>query len=94
MRRAKRIIFALAALGEATQPPAHAQRADPVTPAGQYLVRVTLVPNVPHQPVVRRIKHIMDRGGQLDHTQPRSQMSARRPDRRYRLCPQLICQLA
>ena len=40
VRRPERIIFALAPLGETAEAPARAKRADPVAPAGQYLVRI------------------------------------------------------
>jgi hypothetical protein len=56
MRGAERVVFALAALGEAGQAAALAQRADAVAPAGQDLVRIGLVADVPDQPVARRIE--------------------------------------
>src|SRR3546814_16755439 len=74
MRRPERVVLALAALGEARQAAALAQRADAVAAPGQYLVRIALVPDVPHQLVARRVEHIMDRDGQLDDAQPRPQM--------------------
>jgi hypothetical protein len=70
VRRAERIIFALAPLGEARQPAAGAQRADAVAPPGQDLVRIALVADIPDQPVFGRVEHIMDRRGQFDHAQP------------------------
>ena len=76
MRRAERVIFALAALGEARQTAPGAKRADTVAASGQDLVRIALVADVPDQPVTRGVKYIMDRGGQLDHTKPRTQMPA------------------
>ena len=53
MRRAERVVFALRAPGEAGQPAALAQRADAVAPAGEDLVRIGLVADVPDQPVAR-----------------------------------------
>src|SRR3546814_4541375 len=61
MRRPERVVLALAALGEARQAAALAQRADAVAAPGHYLVRIALVPDVPHQLVARRVEHIMDR---------------------------------
>ena len=93
MRRAERVVLALAALGEAAEPPALPQGADPVAPPGQDLVRIALVPDVPDQPVVGRVEHIMDRGGQLDHAEPRAQMPAGHADRADRFGAQFVGQL-
>ena len=94
MRRAERVVFALAALGEAAQAAALAQRADAVAPPGQDLVRIALVADVPDQPVARRVEDIMDRGGQLDHAEPRAEMPAGGADRGDRLGAQLVGELA
>ena len=61
MRRAERIVFALAPLGEAAEAATLAQRADAVAAPGQDLVRIALMPDVPDQPVARRIENIVDR---------------------------------
>src|SRR3546814_4315683 len=90
----ERVIFALAALGEARQPAAGPQGANAIPAPGDDLVRIALVPDVPHQLVARRVEHIMDRGGQFDHAQPRPQMAARRPHGRYHLGAQLVGELA
>ena len=47
MRGAERVVFALRALGEAGQAAALAQRADAVAAAGEDLVRIGLVADVP-----------------------------------------------
>ena len=60
-----------AAPGEAGQAAALAQGADAVAPAGQDLVRIGLVADIPDQPVARRVEHSVDRDGQLDHAQRR-----------------------
>ena len=52
MRRAERVVFAFGAPGEAGKPALLAQRADAVAPAGQDLVRIGLVADIPDQPVV------------------------------------------
>ena len=52
MRGAEGIVFALGAAGEAGQPALLAQRADAVAAAGQDLVRIGLVADIPDQPVV------------------------------------------
>ena len=46
-------------LGEAGQAAAPAQGPDPVAPSGEYLVRIGLVTDIPDQPIVRRVEHIM-----------------------------------
>ena len=52
MRGAERVVFALGALGEAGEAVALAQRADAVAPAGEDLVRIGLVADVPDQAVL------------------------------------------
>ncbi len=76
MRGAERIVFALGALGEAGQAAALAQRADAVAAAGEDLVRIGLVADVPDQPVVRRVEHVMQRDRQLDHAEAGAEMAA------------------
>ena len=76
MRRAERVVFALGALGEAGQAAALAQRADAVAPAGQDLVRIGLVADVPDQPVVRRVEHVVQRHRQFDHAEAGAEMPA------------------
>ena len=76
MRRAERVENALASLGETRQPARGAQRMHPRASAGQNLVRVGLMANVPDQLVVRRIENIVQRDGELDDPQPCPQMAA------------------
>ena len=70
MGGAERVVFALAALGEAGQPAFLAQRADAVAATGQDLVRIGLVADIPDQPVVGRVEDVVQGDGQLDNTQP------------------------
>ena len=58
------------------------KRADAVAPAGQNLVRIGLVADVPDQPVARRIEDVVERDGQLDHAQARRRDGRRSPRRR------------
>ena len=90
MGGAERVVFALGALGEAGEPAAHAQRADAVAPAGQDLVRIGLVADVPDQAVVRRVEHIVQRDRQLDHAEPGAEMAAGDRDRVDGLLAQLV----
>ncbi len=76
MRGAERVVLALRALGEAGEPAFLAQRAHAVAAAGEDLVRIGLVADVPDQPVARRVEHVMQRHGQLDHAEPGAEMAA------------------
>ena len=93
MRRAKRVVFALRALGEAGEPAALAERADAVAPAGQDLVRIGLVADVPDEPVARRVEDVVQRDGELDHAEPGAEMPARDGDGVDGLAPQLVGEL-
>jgi hypothetical protein len=94
VRGAERVVLALGALGEAGEAAALAQRANAVTPAGEDLVRIGLVADVPDQPVARRLKHVVQRDGELDNTQPGAQMAARYRDGADGLLAQFIRELA
>ncbi len=58
-------------------------------PPGQHLVRIGLVTDVPDQPVIRRIEHVVQRDGQLDRAQARGEMAAPRADALDQELPQL-----
>ena len=90
MGGAERVVFALGALGEAGQAAALAQRADAVAPAGEDLVRIGLVADVPDQAVVGRIEDIMQCHRQFDDAQSGTEMSARNRDRIDRFLAQFI----
>ena len=90
MRRAERVVFALGAAGEAGEAAALAQGADAVAPAGEDLVRIGLVADVPDQPVMRRVEHRVQRHRQLHHPERRAEMPARHRHRVDRLRPQLV----
>ncbi len=93
MRRAERVVFALAALGEAGQAAALAQGADAVAPAGQDLMRIGLVADIPDQPVIGRIEDVVQRHRQLDDAKARAQMSAGDRHRLDGLPTQLVGEL-
>ncbi len=76
MRRAERIVFALAALGEAVQPALLADGADAVAAAGQDLMGIGLMADIPDQPVGRGVENVMKRDGQLDDAEACAQMAA------------------
>ena len=76
MRGAERVVFALGALGETGQPAALAQRADALAAAGEDLVRIGLMADVPDQPVGRRVEHVVQRHRELDDAEPGAEMAA------------------
>ena len=51
-----------------------------VAPAGEHLVRIGLVADVPHQPVARRLEDVVQRHRELDGAEARGEMSAARGD--------------
>src|SRR5262249_6882547 len=57
------VVLALGPFAEAGEPASLTQRADAVAPAGQDLVGIGLVADVPDQLVVRRIEHVVERDG-------------------------------
>ena len=93
MGRAERVVLALAALGEARQPAGLAQRADAVAPAGDDLVRIGLVADVPDQAVARRVEHPVQRDRQLDDAEAGAEMPAGDRDGVDRLPSQLVGEL-
>ena len=76
MGGAERVVLAFAALGETGQPTFLAQRADAIAPAGQYLVRIGLVADIPDQAVVGRVEDVVQRDGQLDDAEAGAEMAA------------------
>ena len=94
MRRAEGVVLALGAPGEARQPAGLAERPDPVAPAGEDLVRIGLVADVPDQPVVRRVEDVVERHRQLDHAEPGAEMAAGDRDRGDRLLAELVGHLS
>src|SRR6476661_6711414 len=93
MRRAERVVFALAAPGEAAEAPALPKRPDAVAPPGDDLVRIGLVPDVPDQLVLGRVEHIMRGNGQLDYTEPGAEVPAGHRHRRDHLLAKLFGEL-
>jgi len=90
MAGAERIELAFRALREAVEPAALADRADAVATPGQDLVRISLMPDIPDQPIGRCVEHIVQRNGKLHHAQPGAQMSTDSGDRVDRFGAQFI----
>ena len=76
MRGAERIVVALAALGEAGQTAGGAQGADAIAAAGQDLVRIGLMADVPDQTVARGVEDVMDGGREFDDAEAGAEMAA------------------
>ena len=65
----------------------------PLAPAREDLVRVGLVADVPHQAIVGRVEHVVQRDGQLDGAEVRTEVPARLRDRLEQVAAQLDGQL-
>ena len=65
----KRIILTLGTLGETIQPVGLANLADTVPAAGQNLVRIRLMADIPDQPVGWRVVDVVQCHSQLNDTQ-------------------------
>ena len=90
MGGAERVVFAFRALGEAGEAAALAQRADAVAPAGQDLVRIGLMADVPDDAVARRVEHVVQRDRQLDDAETGAEMAAGHRDGADRLGAQFV----
>ncbi len=80
VRRTERIVIAFGPLGEAGQPAAGAQGANAIAAAGQDLVRIGLMADVPDQTVARGVEHVVQRRGQFDDAEAGAEMPARDRD--------------
>ena len=77
MRRAKRVVLALVAARKTRDAAQLPQRPHAVAPARQDLVRVGLVADIPHQPVMRRVEDVVQSHRQLHRAQVGAQVPAR-----------------
>ena len=76
MRGAEGVVLALVAARKARDAAELAQRRHPLAPAGQDLVRIGLVADVPDQAVVRRVEDVVQRDRQLDRAEVRREVAA------------------
>ena len=53
---------------------------EPPAAAGEHLVRIGLVPHVPHQPVIGGVEHVVQGDGQFDRTQACCKVASTRAD--------------
>jgi len=63
----KSIVFTFGTTRKAGDPLRFAQGLHAVTAAGENLVRISLVANIPYQLVIRGVEHIMQCDGQFYH---------------------------
>ena len=71
MTHAERVVGTFAAFGETRDAAMTAQPGHPGTAAGEYLVRIGLVSDVPDEPVIRRIEYVVQGDAQLDRAEVR-----------------------
>ena len=93
MGGAERVEFAFCAACEARQATALAQGAHAVAAARDDLVRIGLMPHIPHQPVMRRVEHGVDCHSELHDAQRCAEVAAGAGNDIDRLGPQLRRQL-
>src|SRR6266568_7538242 len=72
----QRVVGALRRLREPGEPARRPDGREPISPAGDQLVRVALVRGVPDEPVPRAVESPVERERQLDDTEVRSEMPA------------------
>ena len=75
MGRAEGVVGALGALGKARQALELAQRRHRLAPAGEDLVTVCLVADVPDDAVIRGVEGVVQRNRQLDRAEVRRQVA-------------------
>jgi hypothetical protein len=74
-------VRALRATGISRESAALAQLCEIATPTSQKFVNVRLMSGVPEKDVLRRVKHAMQRQGEFDNAEVRTQVSTGRGDR-------------
>src|SRR5665213_21583 len=92
MTDAEGVVFAFAACWERRKPAILLDSVQLVTAAGQNLVRIRLVADVPDQAVMRCIEHVMQGNRQLDRAEPCGKMTAARGDAMDQEPAQFLCQ--
>ena len=91
--RAEGVVHAFVATREAAHAAVLAQRGHAVAAAGQDLVWIGLMTDVPDQAVIRRVEHVMQRDGELDRAQVGRQVAARAGNAVQQKVPQFVGQL-
>ena len=93
MRGTKRVVFTFDPSREAGQSTTLSKGSNTVPPTGQNLVRITLMTDIPDQPIGRGLEHMVQSHRQFHNAQTGAQMSAGDRNGINRLCTQFICQL-
>ncbi len=75
------VIFAFFRIRETAQAAKSSVCLKAVTTSGQQFMAVSLVPDIPHNPVIRSVEHIMQGYGQLYRSHARCEMSGMRRKR-------------
>ena len=76
VRRAEGVVLAFLPAGKARETATLAQGTDLLAPAGQDLVRIALMADIPDQLIPRRIEQVVQGDGQFDNAEAGTQMSA------------------
>ena len=76
MTHAETVVLAFIAARKRRQSVLVLDRVDAVAAAGEDLVRIALVADIPDQAVVRRVVQVMQRDGEFDYAQARAEMTA------------------
>ncbi len=92
MTGTERIVFGFVAFQKTGQTVLLAQRRHAIAPTGQNLVWIGLMPDIPDQPIARRVEHIMQRHRQLDHAETGRKMPTGLRHRIHQAPPHLGCQ--
>src|SRR5262249_32115943 len=92
--RAEAVVLAFGTLSEPGQAAARPQCLYAIPAAGEDLVRVSLMANVPYQFVIGGVKDVMQCDRQFDHPEASSKVAARDRDRVDRLRAQFIGNLS
>ena len=93
MRGAESVVLAFDAAGKAGNAAPLPELCHAFAAAGQDLVRIRLMTDVPHQAIARRIEDVMQRDRQLHRTEVGRQMAAGPADRAYDEFAQLAREL-
>jgi hypothetical protein len=90
MTRAHDVVLGLEHRAERGEAVVLADRVEPVPPAGQHLVGIGLVADVPEDLVPGRVEQAVQRDGELAGAQVGAEMAADLPDRVDDLLPDLL----
>ena len=74
--RHKSVVLRLRGLLESREPPVLPDRMKIPVPPRQHLMRIRLMPHIPDDRIRRAVEHSVQRHGQLDHAEVRSQVSS------------------